>query len=153
MSNITKDEFHIGFSGSRFGMTKDQLNTFKTVLSDAKYIENTYGSIYFLHHGDCLGADATAHNIAQDQDINVIIHPPRNPSMRAFCKDSYMTLDVKGYIDRNYDIVKASDVLVATPATEHETTRSGTWSTIRFARMQSKKIYIIDPKGHVKMEQ
>ena len=31
-----------------------------------------------VHHGDCIGADASFHNIAKESRKRIVIHPPEN---------------------------------------------------------------------------
>jgi hypothetical protein len=126
----------IGFSGSRIGLTDSQKYHFSQLLLDLKGNE--------FHHGDAVGADADAHRIALNMGYAIVIHPPKNPSKRAFCKIGDI-LPEKDYLDRNKDIVDATDVLIATPKENTEQLRSGTWSTVRYARKKGKKVYIIKP--------
>ena len=53
------------------------------------------------------------------------------------------------YLSRNKDIVRETDMLIATPAEAEEQRRSGTWSTIRFARKLGKPVFVIWPDGTV----
>jgi hypothetical protein len=106
-----------------------------------------------LHHGDCIGADAQAHAIARSLGIDVIIHPPSITKKRAFCVGAQDVLPPLPYLMRNDAIIEATDVLVATPSTEHEQQRSGTWATIRHALKRFRKpVYIIWPNGELRME-
>jgi hypothetical protein len=97
-----------------------------------------------LRHGDCIGVDEQAHYIAVELGYKIIIHPPENPIKRAFCKDS-ITLAPLPYLDRNKQIVNNSDIIIAVPKENSQVLRSGTWSTVRFAQKQGKRIYIIYP--------
>jgi hypothetical protein len=86
-----------------------------------------------FHHGDCVGADAQAHLIANPY-TTVIIHPPLADRLRAGCDPSYGSiLTPKPYLERNHDIVDACDLLIAAPVGP-EIQRSGTWATVRYAR-------------------
>jgi len=99
-----------------------------------------------LHHGDCLGADATAHAMAQQLLIDVVVHPPTNPKARAWC----MSLDIlppKPYLERNHDIVDASRLLLAFPATYKQQVRSGTWATIRYGLKVGCPTIVVLPNG------
>jgi len=135
---------HIGFTGSRNGMKPNQLQTFLEVIGDAGLGED-HNEIAF-HHGDCVGADEQAHyRVLGNMDI--FIHPPTDPKHRAFCTGAKHVSDPKPYILRNHIIVKASDLLIATPATVGEEQRSGTWATIRYANQSDVAFLIIDPYG------
>jgi hypothetical protein len=132
----------VGFTGTAQGMTSTQLATAKKVLS------NLYAPGGVFHHGDCVGADAEAHRLAQAQGFRIIIHPPSNPSKRAFCTGDEARVG-KPYLDRNQDIVNECRVLVATPKGFAEEQRSGTWATVRRARQAGKTVFIIWPDGKV----
>jgi hypothetical protein len=104
-----------------------------------------------LHHGDCIGGDAAADEIARQYGIRRVIHPPENPSKRARCAGEVI-LPEKAYLDRNHDIVDVSDVLVACPKGMMEEQRSGTWATVRYARKLGRKVMILFPDGSVVTE-
>jgi hypothetical protein len=112
-------------------------------------------SFWEFHHGDCVGADAQA--VTQFKSIYskpVISHPPINNALRAFVHKHYATVEVlepKSYLERNRDIVNATDILIAAPDGP-EKRRSGTWSTVRYARKRGKTIYIAWPDGSVTHE-
>jgi hypothetical protein len=93
-----------------------------------------------LHHGDCVGADALAHQIALRAGKHIVIHPPRNPKYRAWC----MAIDAKwwpekGYLARDRDIVNCAQVLLAVPSGPEVFRGSGTWYTIHFGRQKRLK--------------
>jgi hypothetical protein len=96
-----------------------------------------------FRHGDCVGADAQAHAMAKADGFRVVIHPPSDDSKRAFCQGDAV-LAPPPYLVRNRRIVDASGVLVATPQGDEEL-RSGTWSTVRYARKIRRAIKIIAP--------
>lgn len=105
-----------------------------------------------LHHGDCIGGDETAHQIARSlRGWLIVIHPGDTPNLRAFCSDYDVLHPVKPNLDRNTDIVNATHELVATPSGP-EIARSGTWSTIRKARRAGKPRTIIWPDGMIEVE-
>jgi hypothetical protein len=133
---------HIGFTGTRKGMStqqKDQLVLF--------LIAQPVDAV--LHHGDCIGADRQAYEVAKRFYMKTHGHPPSNGNLRAYTENDFAE-EPKDYHDRDWDIVKMSDVLVATPKEATEIMRgSGTWLTIRYAR-QAKKPYIVwGPNGEV----
>jgi hypothetical protein len=129
----------VGMTGTQIGATDKQMNLFWTVLQEHKATE--------LHHGDCVGADAQAHAVARKLKLKVVIHPPDNPSKRAFCAAHEERLS-RPYLIRNLDIIEAVDLLVGLPGGP-EKVRSGTWSTIRQARRRGKKVIVIMPDGEV----
>lgn len=100
-------------------------------------------SIPVLHHGDCIGSDEQADEIAISMGWKIVVHPPINPKNRAWCENGDI-LQEKDYLVRNHDIVDACEVLVAAP-TGDEIGSSGTWATIRYARKQGKLVVILEP--------
>ncbi len=131
----------IGFTGSSEGITVAQLQAlrlcFALIGDDAEF-----------HHGDCVGADETAHGLALTNGWSVIIHPPKDDRHRAFCEKAVTHWQPKAYLIRNRDIVACSDTLIACPKGPEER-RSGTWSTVRYARKKIVKIIIVWPDGTV----
>ena len=131
----------LGFTGTHLGMTENQKDQVRIIFEDLKPEE--------FHHGDCIGADAEAHKIALSLNIPVVIHPPSNPAKRAFCGGSRAILPPDEYLSRNKSIVRSTEVLIATPFGYHEEQRSGTWSTIRFAKKWGFPVFIVFPDGVV----
>ena len=129
----------VSFTGSQEGMTQRQKLLVKYYLSNLKPSE--------FHHGDCVGADAEAHDIAHSLDIPIHIHPPTNPDKRAWKENEAVKYPQKPYLKRNEDMARICDVLIATPPTCQEIIRSGTWATIRYARKFGKELLIVLPNG------
>ena len=128
----------IGMTGSRDGITTQALNAFSTYIRLQQINE--------AHHGDCIGADALFHNFMQSLNVPIVIHPPDVDSLRAYCVGGHV-LPMKKYLSRNQDIVNQTDLLVAFPSTKEEILRSGTWSTVRYARKINKPVIIFYPDG------
>lgn len=136
-----------GFTGPQAGMNDRQascLAVFFTqrLASPAGLASRTC----WLHHGDCQGSDERAHGIAKNLGWLIGLHPPLNPTMRAFCKGADRVYPPLDYIPRNHAMVDEIQELFATPDGE-ERLRSGTWSTIRYARKRLKMVTIIYPDG------
>jgi len=142
---------HIGFTGTHMGMSNRQRAAFQFM------IEHMRPSVT-LHHGDCVGADNQAHNIAMrifatGTLTGIVLHPPDKDILRAFCSkdaESSICIEVqrpKPYLMRNRDIVAACSLLIAAPEMilTGEPTRGGTWYTIRYARTLHRPIIILDP--------
>jgi hypothetical protein len=132
----------IGFTGSQKNMSLEQF--------DVLYEKIEQINVSEAHHGDCIGSDATFHAICLEENIPVIIHPPKSAKKRAFCEGAQEILESKDYLIRNHDIVDACDVLFACPTTPDELRRSGTWATWRYAKKQGKVIFLILPDGKIR---
>ena len=137
----------IGFTGTREGMSIEQRKAVKMLLNK---LETLY-DITELHHGDCVGADTDMHDImvSSGRDVKIKIHPPLNDTQRAYCKgDTYFKK--KEFLERDRYIVEKSNVMIATPSSKTEIKRgSGTWYTIRYAKKQKVKLYIVYPSGEI----
>lgn len=96
-----------------------------------------------FHHGDCVGADEQAHEIALTLGCKIHIHPPLNRTKRAFCDAWTVMHEPKPYLVRNKDIVNASIGMIGAPKTDKEEMRSGTWSTMRYTTKSNKPIIIL----------
>lgn len=134
----------VGFSGTRDGMTDAQ----KTALT--KWV--CRNMIAEWHHGNALGADEEAVMIVADWLVRrppvIAAHPsdvPESGSASAYIL-SHEKHPPKRPLVRNWDIVDASAVLLATPAGPEEV-RSEVWATIRYARKLARHIVIIWPDG------
>jgi len=123
----------VGFTGSRKGLNASQLRKIREYLDTEQITE--------VHHGDCVGADAAFHKIALSLDKKIVIHPPNSPKMRF--KGVGEVLPAKPFLDRNKDIVRASDVMIACPESSEEVLRSGTWTTIRFAKKTNTALVLL----------
>ena len=132
----------IGFKGTRHGMSVEQLDAFKAFIKAKESDE--------FHHGMCVGSDKQAHDFIKSEKIKIVGHPPKYKKFMAECECDYV-MKPYDYLQRNKNIVDETDVMVATPDTK-ERVRSGTWSTIRYARKQGKKIYIIHKNGRITIE-
>ncbi len=132
---------HVGFTGSRDGMTWKQHKMLYNILEDLDYV--------YFHHGDCVGSDAIAAVTAHLLGFHVKCHPPKNEKLRAFVALGSIK-EPRPYLERNRDIVDACDLLLATPRGEEDT--GGTWFTIRYARSCDKTVHIIMPSGTVTVE-
>lgn len=131
---------NIGFSGTQEGMSYMQLQRVIELMDNTEYKVS--------HSGDCIGADQDFVRIARVQGLRTIGHPPIKDNKRAF--ESYdEEREPKEYLDRNKDIINESDCLIATPKEYIETLRSGTWSTIRYARKENKPVIIVYPDGSI----
>lgn len=128
----------IGFTGTQKGMSPRQKRELEALLWGL----TSCGAQVELHHGDCIGADKEAHDIARQCHAIVHIHPARASLKRAHCEGDVMYVE-KENLARNRDIVDAGSLLVAAPDGKRERLRSGTWSTVRYARKTNKEVLIL----------
>lgn len=134
----------LGFTGTQNGMTRIQaIAVFDEI--DALWPDE-------VDHGLCVGADAEFHELVRglSPTVQIVGHPPVNGSKMARCDCDRMWAP-KPYLFRNHDIVDASDRLLAAPKGAEEQ-RSGTWSTVRYARKRGKPITIVWPDGSITRE-
>lgn len=130
---------HLGFTGTRQGMTGQQLAAFKSIVIDID-------PVYF-HHGMCIGADTQAHDaVWLLTDAKIIGHPPIVERYKTTRKCTIIRVP-RRYMQRNQDIVDECEMLIATPKEDTEQLRSGTWGTVRRARKKGIAIVIINPDG------
>jgi|LWDU01.1.fsa_nt_gi hypothetical protein len=130
---------NVGITGTRFGMTPKQASKLRTILEDL----NERLVIAYLCHGDCIGVDAQAHDMAVQLGIMTHVFPPdvgeTTKDIRAGKQGNVMNEPLT-FLARDREIVFNSHILIGIPQKDHETTRSGTWYTIRFGLKQGDKI-------------
>ena len=135
----------LGVTGTRGGMTAPQL---RAVLAFYRQHHPIY-----LHHGDCIGADAEMHEVATAFATSITIHPPDVAKYRAWCDSKYINKPLP-YRERNQAIVKAADTLLVLPSgTMKKQPRSGTWMTYRIARTQGVRCVVIHPDGEMEVKE
>ena len=139
---------HIGFTGTRRGMTHAQAERVSELLH--RFNE------FRAHHGDCVGSDKDFDTIVRfiPSCRGIVIHPPLDESLRAYCQIRLACDGIhlpKPYLERNRDIVTGSDYMIATPKAPHNT-GGGTWATIRECRKVEKPLAIVMPNGSIAFE-
>jgi len=143
----------VGFTGTRNGMTTEQKADLRALL----LLLRTEGCQEF-HHGDAIGADEQAACIAKDVGFFIVCHPgyppnhPEETKYRAFTTFNDEVRDPKPLIARDRDIVDETERMVAAPVSEDEEIRSGTWTTVRYARKQGREVTILNPKKTPKFD-
>lgn len=154
-------DLHIGFTGTRKGMTDAQQRTVLAYMQKLRWPDpdRAVHLTMTLHHGDCEGGDEQFHRIGSFNIIEptggagvdkIVIHPPDDDTHRAFCKTAPWdeVRDPKPYLARDADIVLETGLLIAAPRSMKEQRRgSGTWATIRMARQLDRPIFIAWPDG------
>jgi hypothetical protein len=138
--------FHVGFTGTRYGMRSKQRAAIADVIcdSDLRYA----GRRCVAHHGDCLGADAEFHSYVTSIAWRTVGHIPVDDTHRAFC-DFDEVRDPLPHMKRNKAIVTEATFMIATSYEMTEQERGGTWATIRMARKAKKPLVIVFPDGSI----
>lgn len=129
--------FIVGFTGTRHGMNRRQKDGVRERLG------GWFRTGAEFHFGDCVGSDEEAFQMAKQAGYRTVAHPPSSPLLRAFCQADQV-LPPAPYIIRNRAIVERSRRLLATP-NGPEILRSGTWATIRYARLLERPIAVFEP--------
>lgn len=136
----------LGVTASRKGISSHQANSFRG------FLRINFIPIIF-HNGCCVGGDEKTLKIVLGMypDTKIYYHPPLNKTL--VFKYETRKIDVvfpeKDYLDRNKCIVDSCKHLVCFPELNNETQRSGTWSTIRYARKVRRNHTIFYPDGSV----
>lgn len=132
----------LAFTGTRKGMTARQLRIVEEL------IEQHQPDLAV--HGGCRGADDEFHTLCVRFAIPFIeVFPSNIPSMRAPCVGSKYTVvsvaEPQEPLERNWDIVRKADLLIACPETELEVLRSGTWATVRISSRLNIPCLVVAP--------
>lgn len=146
-----------GFTGTQIGWSAKQYDAFQDRIWD---ISSVAPEDFCLHHGDCIGSDANAHEVVFEMGWNIVVHPPTVEDKRAFVHrtkfwdDERCTLlDPFPYLDRNKHIVSAATAeLLATPQDKQERLRSGTWATVRAAKRLNLPVRLFHRDGSVDLQ-
>lgn len=135
-------DFVVGVTGTELGLSDRQMASLWWVLDVIK----PRG----LRHGDCVGVDAQAAQIADSLNIPTFSHPgfsPKYPDttrFRAFHKSTTI-YEPKPFLERDDDIARNVALLIACPLESKEELLSGTWATIRYARKAETPRIILLP--------
>jgi hypothetical protein len=133
----------LGFTSTQLGLSEKQVEILGLLLRSIQPEE--------FHHGDCKGGDEAGHQLArQHTRARIVAHPGHIPKKRAHCVADEIR-EPQNTLARNEQIVAETDMLLAAPGCE-EYTRSGTWSTVRYARRQGQPIIIVLPNGEIRRE-
>lgn len=129
---------HIGFTGTRKGMSERQLSALRI------YLMSVIDFGTYFHHGDAKGADQQFHDMVRERCGNAVLvaHPCDIPYWRAYCRSD----EVRGIylpLERDRHIVSECALIIAAPASLEEG-RGGTWYTVRYAREAGKPVILLD---------
>jgi hypothetical protein len=136
--------YRIGLTATRDGLAPLQAQSLFRFFKHLKPGE--------LHEGVCIGGDEQAWVMAKSLGWRTVGHPGKVPARlqgRVLDRDEVRL--GRPPLDRNRDIVDETEELVALPKGPEEL-RSGTWSTVRYARKLGRQITIIWPDGTVTVE-
>lgn len=137
----------LGFTGTRDGLTCEQHAALLALLKGMPVITE-------FHYGCCVGADEEAFDITFELEPTpkTIGHPPTSKKLMSRWKDHCTELrTAEPYLIRNRRIVDETEKLIACPKGDEEL-RSGTWSTIRYARKCRKPVVIVWSDGSTTTE-
>ncbi len=129
----------LSFTGTRQGMNDRQKAQFRARLER--------GDVTELIHGDCVGADRDADDIAAELGIPRGIYPSDLPPTRAHCAERGAVIMAPPGPPkaRNILIAHRGDELFAASLHPVEQTRSGTWHCVRTARRFGRPVTIAWP--------
>jgi hypothetical protein len=110
-------------------MSSTQRSSLEALLQPGRLVLSEF------HHGLCIGADEEAHEIVRwlSPKTWIIGHPGDNPDKQVQLDVDSM-YPVRPNLVRNHIMVDLCGLLIAAPLTDDEVLRSGTWSTVRYAR-------------------
>ena len=137
----------LGFTGTQLGMTPLQYER----VEQEVFIRNPD----VVDHGMCIGADAQFHAVVRSlfksYECMIVGHPPINQYNAVMTLDCDELMPPDEYIVRDMDIVNSAEWMIATPYCP-EIRRSGTWTTVRYARKRERPITIVWPDGSITKE-
>lgn len=140
----------VGFTGTRQGMTAEQIGTFRQLILDLAPTE--------FHHGDCQGADDDAALIvdalraAGRLKCKIVRHPPLDKTHQAHNDKHDEDRPPKTHFARNRCIVDQTQVLVVVPRDSERKSQGGTWYTYDYAARGYTPRFIIWPGGELEEE-
>ena len=120
------------------------MNTRKEINHLTSIIE--YEDVAQFLHGDCIGVDVEAANIAMDLGFEIVCFPPVEKALRAF-HNSDIIHPPQTYMKRNRDIVDNSDIMFGIPWEMRHQDQGGTWYTIDYSIKKKKPTNILYPRS------
>lgn len=131
----------IGFTGTR-QIDKISIKRIDDLLQTLLYYNTEYrGGALVVVHGCAIGAVIMFHKMCLNAEISIVGRPSYTKHSLVGFKHIHLP---EQPLNRNKRIVDDCDILIALPIdVNKEELRSGTWSTIRYARSKGKKIIMI----------
>jgi hypothetical protein len=137
----------VGVTGTRSDINQYQIDTLYRLLPAIGH-----GRINMeFHHGDCVGADVTAAEVARHFGYKIVCHPPEKNDLRAFF-DSDEHREPLSYFARNRNIVDETQCLLVLPYQTEWQTNGGTWYTYDYAKKKNKPRIVIYPNDRFDYE-
>lgn len=138
------------FTGTQQGMTEAQRETCRQFLT---------WPIEAINIGGCVGADDDFFSECVNKGLGHLINlwPSDIKSKwgKALTEGHHLVRSIHAPdapLERNHSMVNVSDTLLATPSGIEEELRSGTWATIRYARKNHLRVFIVWPDGKLEEE-
>jgi hypothetical protein len=146
-------KLHIGFTGTRFGMSGAQRDKVGHIMTSIVLMRPEAYEAVVGHHGMCVGADSEFHAICRSLGASVIGHPGPPGEFAADLECDEM-LEPTNHMRRNAAIVAASSIMIAAPRENTPQPRGGTWATIGMARRELKRLklgvlHVVDRDGQL----
>lgn len=156
----------LGFTGTRKGLTPAQRAQLPSVLVVQPLLKSSDGMFGIdpirTLHGGAAGADQEFHDWLMEATPwmsvppLIEIYPTEDRAQLWYSRDSrqvnWCVHPGSDPLTRNRIIATRCDALLACPAEATEQLRSGTWSTVRYARKASKPVTLLLPDGKVREE-
>ncbi len=160
MNHDGTGRFHLGYTGTRRGMTPAQLASVARLCADAHRACTTMVSSRRMgdepvvrgglagHHGDCTGGDAQFHQIMRALGAHMVGHPPIDPTHQANCQFDEVR-PALAHLARNRVIVYETSADIAAPCEMTHQDRGGTWYTYDRAIKVGNAVALVLPDGSV----
>jgi len=143
----------VGFTGTMDGANERQLVTLKTLITNAYDRAYNAGRLPVFVHGDCIGADAQAAHMAWRSSFIPIARPGcaqdgSQPSTAHTPFNAYV-FPPERYLMRDLETANECDEMIAVAGRNFNNPRSGTGTTVRYARQARKPVQVIGLDGTV----
>lgn len=127
----------LSITGSREGMTPQQRRALVVLI-------HVWG-VTAIVHGDCIGVDAEADEVARGYGLARFAYPSNFTATRARCdrRGCEYRSEPRPPTVRNLDIVGDGDITVAFPRPSSR----GTWDAVRKARRLGRCTVVVDEMG------